>query len=99
MQYIQCKDRADVEKTLRKGHGGFVSADHRIYSSLEFWDDGCSWEMTSQEFLEVSDLLSQIRMMGDGRLEMSFGDILHHAKELEICFDKIVQTLKVKVKE
>ncbi len=98
MNYIQCKDALDVENTLKKGIGGFVSSDHRIYETIEFWDNEFSWKITSKEFLEASDFLNQLRMMGDGHLETSFKELLHHSKELQDRFNKIVETLKVKIK-
>lgn len=96
MEFIQCRDSLDLEKTLKKGVGGFVSKDFRIYESIEFWDNECSWEISSKEFLEVSDFLSQVRMMSDGSLETSFKDLSYHSIELQNCFNKIVETLKLK---
>lgn len=98
MSYIQCKNEVEIENTLKNGLGGFVSKDFRIYETIEFWDNDCSWEITSKEFLEVSDFLSQIRMMGDGYLETSFRGLLNHSKELQNCFNKIIKELKVKIK-
>ena len=96
MSFIQCRDADEAEKTMNEVKAGFVSPDHRIYQEIEFWDDASVWHIPASTILALHNLQTQIEHMKDGYLEVSFAEVVEHAKELQDAFNKAVEAVGYK---
>lgn len=95
MSYVQCTEK-ELEKQMIKLGAGFVSPDHRIYETIEFFDDAATWEVDAKTFLALADLQNHIEMCADGMNEMPFQDVEDRAKDLREAFDRALAAVKFK---
>lgn len=99
MSFIQCKDRAEVERVSQDKKHCFVTEDFRVYDSIEYADDAMFHQLDPEEIDALLRLRDELAMVSDPMHEMAFQDVVACAEGLQEAFKKASELVKYKIEK